>query len=788
MLIVGVCQVGCSLMGMFDKPPLPCEPGTFREVGSCGVCMSGVSVEQCNEDRLWVEVSCRDEADRDGDGYPNEICDTLREGCCTDLRDCNDESPNVHPETYDCVFRERAEEVPDEMECQGECGAVGIRTCTSDCIWGACTLADETCNGEDDDCDGVVDDGFACSRGRAEACVTPCGSLGSITCTTDCFWGNCLPPTEICNGVDDDCDGDIDDGFECLQHEFTSCNVGGCPGERRCSDECQWEDCAPTDSLIPSTPSLLAPENGQRTGSHLNVSALRPTFRWSSIEGHCDMTYELAVDDSCSPADFDGCDFPSPEVYLEVPDTSATLEIDLPVDELPPAGRRYFWRVRACDVFDRCGDWSHVRYLDVGKELNDFNGDGYADVLIGAPESDLGGVDSGRFTLYRGSGTFDGTPAATGVGSSVGDRLGRALAGVGDVDGDGFADYVVGAPGRGSSTGHAWLVLGGETLTAEPDVVLSLSGGVEGYRLGFSVAAAGDVDADGFADIIIGVPGFDSETGEGGFDVGLACLYRGGPIVSSIPAAIFMGSFPQDGFGSTVAGAGDFDGDGYADVIVGAPTDNSVHADAGSAHIFFGGESMESTADVVFTGSVPGGQLGRGLATAGDINGDGSSDVLLGTPHSGEVDIHFGGDSYDSTADVTLVEVQVGEAFGWSVASGGDVNGDGWTDVVVGAPLRGGAGVAALFLGGVAMDRTPVVELEGSGAQIGYSVAHAGDIDADGYDDVLIAAPFFDGAAGATVGQVLILWGADDLGSPTTLSLEGIASGERFGMALGGAP
>ncbi len=109
--------------------------------------------------------------------------------------------------------------------CMLACGASGTSACTGG-RFGPCTAGAETCNGADDDCNGTIDDGFACRAGTTDTCATACGSTGMRTCTAACALGTCVAPIETCNGRDDDCVGGVDDGALCAADE--SCRGGAC--------------------------------------------------------------------------------------------------------------------------------------------------------------------------------------------------------------------------------------------------------------------------------------------------------------------------------------------------------------------------------------------------------------------------------------------------------------------------------------------------------------------------------------------------------------------------------
>jgi hypothetical protein len=186
--------------------------------------------------------------DRDGDTYGDAACTGT---------DCNDSNPAVRPgateacnaidddcdtltdETFSCV-------AGSAQSCiVGSCS--GSQTCSSSCTWSACTVsAGEVCNGIDDNCNGVADEGFACILGRTQACsVGACG--GTQTCVAGCSWGACtVTATEICNGVDDNCNGVTDEGFTCIPGRTQACSVGACGGTQTCSSSCGWGSCTVT--------------------------------------------------------------------------------------------------------------------------------------------------------------------------------------------------------------------------------------------------------------------------------------------------------------------------------------------------------------------------------------------------------------------------------------------------------------------------------------------------------------------------------------------------------------
>src|SRR5688500_8090107 len=155
---------------------------------------------------------------------------------------CNgmdDDCDGMTDETFTCSVGATA-------SCTTGCGSTGSRTCSASCAWSACSPPAEMCNGMDDDCNMVCDDGFACCAGMSGSCMTSCGTTGSRTCSGSCAWGMCNPPAEVCNGGDDDCDGTADEGFACVRGSTTSCATAcGSTGTQTCGPTCTLGACVP---------------------------------------------------------------------------------------------------------------------------------------------------------------------------------------------------------------------------------------------------------------------------------------------------------------------------------------------------------------------------------------------------------------------------------------------------------------------------------------------------------------------------------------------------------------
>ena len=372
----------------------------------------------------------------------------------------------------------------------------------------------------------------------------------------------------------------------------------------------------------------------------------------------------------------------------------------------------------------------------------DVNGDGFADVLVGAPAV---GANVGAAYVYMGGPNGPSTTPSTLTGpDGTGGGFGSSVASAGDVNGDGFADVVVGASGVNNEAGAAYVYLGGAGgLAATPAVRLDPTGLSEHF--GAAVASAGDVNGDGYADVIVGEDDFNNGR------PGAAYLYLGGATGASTTPIVLNGpAGPNGAFGLSVASAGDVNGDGFADLVVGAA---GVGINTGAAYVYLGGAGGPSTMPTAFPSPISGTDVAFGwsVASAGDVNGDGFADVLIGAYGyfgSGAAYVYLGGMSGLSTTPTSLPGH--GEDFAASVAGAGDVDGDGFADVIVGSPMDDadnfqGTGAAFLYLGdtgGVsAKPVTLTAALPSPREQFGASVASAGDVNGDGFADVVVGAP-----------------------------------------------
>ena len=233
------CERGAMCVGEWScQPEFGCQFVSLRDCSDTEPC----TADSCDEARGGC---VHDAPDADGDDHADITC--------IGGDDCDDTDAAIYPGASELcnAFDDNCNAMTDEGccsagTCTATCGTTGTRGCNPDGSPGACVPPAETCNGADDNCDGTADDGFACIAGSVSSCMTSCGSVGTTTCSAACAAGPCVAPAEMCNGVDDDCDGTIDDGFACRVGSSTSCTTAcGSTGTRACLPGCTLDSCAP---------------------------------------------------------------------------------------------------------------------------------------------------------------------------------------------------------------------------------------------------------------------------------------------------------------------------------------------------------------------------------------------------------------------------------------------------------------------------------------------------------------------------------------------------------------
>ena len=386
----------------------------------------------------------------------------------------------------------------------------------------------------------------------------------------------------------------------------------------------------------------------------------------------------------------------------------------------------------------------------------DVDGDGYDDVLVSAPYANNPATAEGIVYLYRGSSSGLATTASWSAEGGVAQTtFGYSVDGAGDVNGDGYDDVIIGAPyyANGQASEGRAVIYWGSSSGLGSSAGWSVESQQTSALMGWSVAGAGDVDNDGYADVVIGIPSWDG----GHKNEGRVSIFLGGPSGPGTSADAVRESLQNSAYlGYSVAGAGDINGDGYDDVAAGGWYYDDPLRNEGVVDVWHGGPSGPvAVLDWSDVGGQAYAYLGASIAGAGDVDGDGYGDLLVGAPgwdttaaDVGQARLYFGGSSGLGAAGWTVSAAESGAGLGGAVAGAGDVDGDGLDDLLIGASAQDDGivdqGWAGVYYGDLTSPSTTAVWSQtggGNQARYGFSVAGVGDIDRDGLCDIVIGSP-----------------------------------------------
>ena len=716
--------------------------------------------------------------------------------------------------------------------------------------------ATELCDGIDNDCDGETDEGSAADAfevffdydgdgyGRDDSSETACSvedgwaAAGGDCADTDPDVNPGVP--EVCNDLDDDCDDELDEGLDGNWYRDQDGDgygdpddaVAGCP-----DDDEGWvpnqSDCDDSDASVTGPEAAYADLDGDGYGDPDNVgeaceegsgyvfddsdcddddAEVHPeAFDFcgdagDGIDNDCDGTVDGEDAEYTFYVDSDGDGYGADEEGTGCAPTDGLSETGGDCDDTddgihPDADERYGEGTDLdCDgdLVHGIGD-AHAVFMGASSSDQagqsvlgdlDVDGDGATDFVIGAWAADTGGGNSGSAYVQIGAaGVPSGEVTLSGVelyGESAGDGVGWSLVSLGDLDADGLDDLAVSAPGQndgGTGAGAVYVASGDWISSGDSSLDLSLAqailiGEASGDEAGRQLASA-DFDGDGVAELLVGAEGHDSGRGAVYVVSGLD-----GEIDLSTADAVIVGDTSNDALGPVATS--DVDGDGVPDLLLGAPYADDDGTQSGSAYLFLGpvtGDLGADDADLVLTGEAAYAYAGTFVGPAGDADGDGLDDVLVGSPGSASGSFAAGAGYLVSAATLaTYLDREIslggadatfeGEGSGDSAGTGmatADVDGDGELDLAIGAPNddEGATNGGAMYVvlgphdGTRALSEAWIkVVSDDTSGQLGAVISGIGDLDGDTRDELVVGA-VGDSTATSGAGAAWLLLGGE---------------------------
>ena len=751
--------------------------GVLRKAGRVGVFMGGADLADLT--RYYV--------DGDSDGYGSSIvfvdlCEAPF-GFSTDPTDCNDGDYNVHPGASESC-------APGEIDrnCDGFTGGTdndgdGFAAC-DECDDGRVDVNPselEICDAVDHDCDGdptdnatdallwyfdMDEDGFGNRDLPVAGCTLPNGMVGTVVN----LGGDCndfdldINPLafEYCDDVDNDCNDLTDDAAIDAPHWFADADtdgfgdytdtVRGCEAPTGYVDD--PSDCDDSnDQVKPGAVERCNLLDDDCNGLHyIGGRADLDEVAHITVVGEVNADYlggSVAIVSDVNSDGYDDIAIGAPNSQFGGPDAGAVfLTYGRPNREIVDYGivngdGSPTWDARITTVRKR-GE------LGAAMVAGDFNGDGVGDLAVSSPLDSLGGAQAGRVYVFLGP--IAGEYVAEFDADLVYDTAARfswtgaAMAAV-DLNGDGFDELVVGAP-RFANTlnrqGGAFVVYGQETPVsgnlAAGDADAWIFGVNEDDELGSSVTNVGDVNNDGFDDVVFGAPEAGARSGAAYLLYGQASPFSGRILAADVT---YTGNSVLDRLGTSVAGVGDFTGDGIDDIAFGSNY-RRVWIVAGGV---LSSGPIGGAAQTVLVGDTSQ-AAGRTVSGAGDLDGDGIGDVIIAAPHDAE-------NGVDSGAAYVVYGGQDFANVGQAAEEGVDIN-----EIESFGRFAGVPSVDVPLLSASNTRSIEGAKLSGpvEGASAAIAVAGGGDINGDGSPDLLVGAPRLS-VGGDTVGGMYALLG-----------------------------